>query len=429
MVRPAVVAVAFLLVVAPLAAAGPTPQIPSDQPSVLGTVPAATDTPRNDTPDDSPSETAFGGNVSDEIQENRTVNRLGPGSGPVTVGYLSPGPDLTSAVEMGDRDLEASFVFARHHQRYEAADNDTERRRVLETALDDAERQVERLYAQEAAAVRAYSNGTASKRQLSRDLARLDSQSESLLRALEEFWAQVEFEVRTGTPEDRFIDLRLALRSLESPLRDQVVTSVRGSDPSMQLHVTTGSNGVVLEGVTDIEYFRDTVRFDNRDESAADGFSVSDTTERVTELYPWAFPRAGGTQIDTALQFDLYAIGFNHPHGTTTVYLDGGTRETFREQQRLRLDQLPRENLSETNEGRLTVRIQRTAGVDTGGDNPFRVVVTNDTGAPVDAAVSVAGHSVGRTGEDGSRSFLATPRRFRVTVSTANETINVTIAG
>lgn len=348
---------------------------------------------------------------------NGTLNRLGLESGDVTSSYGTPGPDLTGMVATGDGQLEASYQLYYYQYRLENAANDTQRERYLDEALSYSETRLERLRNQEAAAIRSYHNGSASTRDLLRELARIDAEAEAVRNALDELKGYANDRRRVG-------DLQRGFESLEGPIRGHVRNSLAGEGDEVFVHVTTTRNGLVVEMVDDGEYLREAVRLDHR--KPGGDLVPFNLVERMSEFYPSTFDPDGGTVPESygkspTNDVQLLLVEFVVPQGSVTTYYDTGTEELYRETQRLRTDRLQTRTVVTGRDSDVEVTVNRTEE-----GNPIRINVT-ENGDPVDATIRIDGQRVGRTGADGVLWTLGTPGEYTVSALTYRETTNVTV--
>lgn len=366
------------------------------------------------------SSTLSDGGVADQDPEN-TTRRLSV-AGDVVTTHASPSPDLSEAALAADDRVEAQYLGRAAENRLAAAESSSARADIASAYLDEIAQRVDRLKSRERAAVRAYANDTISDAELLQTLARIDGRAAALDQALYTH-RRMDSAVSGYDGSDRRNRLRAELTMLRSPVREQIRSAFDGSDDreNTLTYVDATRDGVVVETLHDGDYLREAIRYDNRNDNATDTF-VDGTTPyeyAQTELYPWAFDNAQSIGIFPQRWNSRYRLTVTHDQGRVTAYIDGNSREAFREVQTLSVDRLPRTTATVESAEDLNVTIERTPA---GG--PLRFNVTDGEGTPVDATVEVNGDVVGRTGAGGELWTLQPRSDFFVTVS--HEGANVT---
>jgi hypothetical protein len=146
--------------------------------------------------------------------------------------------------------------------------------------------------------------------------------------------------------------------------------------------------------------------------------------DRVFEAYPWAAENPVGGYETNPYGSNIYSVLIKHSHGTLVTYFDGGTEKVFKEIQRKQLtgeNSLPPGPGVVNSSDNATLTVNRTYP---GG--PLRVQLTNETGAPLQGQVTVAGEPVGRTNAEGVLWTLGPTEQFAVTATHEDATVNVT---
>jgi hypothetical protein len=196
------------------------------------------------------------------------------------------------------------------------------------------------------------------------------------------------------------------------------------------VYVETADTGIVLSTMIGGTYVRETLRIDRRDQSASGSMTLLEAQNKVFEAYPWAAENPGGIETNP-YGSNIHSVSIEHSHGTLVTYVDGGTKEVFKEVQYKRLtgkNSLPPgpgvQNTTtssfDTSEN-VTLTVNRTYP---GG--PLRVKLTNETGAPLQGHITVAGEPVGRTNSNGVLWTLGPAEQFRVSATYEDTTVNVT---
>jgi len=321
-------------------------------------------------------------------------------------------------------------------------DNRTERRRIVERSADRLDARITALERREGRALERYNSGDISARTYLRELAAIDRAAGSLREAVSLLHT---YSSAVGQPvsERRIAAQKVRLLSLEGPVRAQVAASMYGDQPPTRVYIETSSQGVVLatidRGPFTQEYLREAYVPSARDPDGPDRFEQSGekleaARDQAAALYPWAFENQGGTSIGTftgepfLYNAGVYSVRVGHPHGTSRTYdlitfLDGGTRDVFREIQYKDLSAVPTVFADENTSDGVRLAVERTR---TGG--PMRVTVTNEaTGDPIQATVLVNGERVGMTDIEGERWVIAPGPTATITVVTEGTEVSTTV--
>lgn len=348
--------------------------------------------------------------------------------------YLSPDVDVGVAVGGDVAALRARHESLAFAGGLAADENRTERLGTIRERINLIRDRVSAVQTAHREARGAYLDGSLSRAGLARKLAILDARAA----ALESLRTTVERRTASLNPQPRSTltsaqNLEATLETLRGPairrLRDHFV----GNDSTDVVYVSVaGPQGLVLATVEDDTFYRDAVDESQRNPDGEDSFSqtgepeISVALRRAAALYPWAFENGNAAAPlrgygNTA----VYRITVQHTQGRLSTYLDGATSNVFREIQQLRVGAVtPTSERVTTAEG-LRLTINRT--YDTG---PMEVrVAQNGTGIPLDAAITVDGVVVGRTGEDGRLWTVQPVGQIPVTARTPEDTIVETTLG
>jgi hypothetical protein len=355
--------------------------------------------------------------------QNNTTAKL-PLTAVSAANYSTPRLDFaaTMAFDASEVDRQYHVAFVTHQ--LDAATSQSASDAIVEAYLDAVTAELDALATAEREAVQRYAAGESDADTLLVELAVVDRRA----RAIDNALTRIRFESPglSRSVLNRIENVRLELRSFQTPVREHVALAVTGDldgDPN-PLHVQAGPDGVVVEMLDGTTYHRNAIRFDNRDVGAVDQLGgLGAFQDRIEERYPWSYANRQDIAIDAYTQRNLYTATYGHPQGTMTTYVDGGTADVYREHQTLITTRLPVTERSTTTANNVSVTVVRTPD---GG--PIRVNVTNAaTGEPIDARIDVNGETVGRSGDDGELWWLATTTPFDVTVATAGVSINVTV--
>ena len=341
----------------------------------------------------------------------------------VVTGFETTDVDVGTTLRSDVTRIDAQFETLRFQEAFESAESDAERRQLLIGEVEALEAALEEERANEQQAYLAYHRGEITANELLVTLAQAYVRAETI-----SVRAGTILEVTNEVPDVSDAEVRTIQTStseLTGPVRANVVAALAGTGPSDRaIYVQAAENGIVLSTIDDNTFVREVYRADNRDPAQPDSLgSVTSAGDRATELYPWTFAAASGT--DVALSGDVYRVRATHPHGTLTTYLDGGTEAAFREVQEMHLDRLPVAEVAHSTEGNRTTVVERTYP---GG--PTRVTVLDDDGEPLDGAeVYVDDRLTGVTDANGEHWIVAPRGGYDVTVVHQSAMSTVSVRG
>ena len=324
-------------------------------------------------------------------------------------------------VVTGAIDADAGALVEAHaregvHEAYAAAETDRERRAVVRNATDAIERRTEALLANERTARESYLAGETTATAYVATLGRLHLRAA----ALETTVQMVHTLDEQSVDVERRLRLRGRLMALQGPVRAELASAIRGEGPSPRTFVGVSTNGLTLATLSDGQHIRETVRTDAWNDDPG-RLSFDDAQTRFAELYPWASEHTTEFSL-RALGSDVYDVEYAHTHGTIIASIDGTTGALFRETQTASLAALPVRDAKRTDAEDLSIGLSETYP-----GEPLRVTVTNATGEPVSATVSVDGTAVGNTGDDGIVWTISPAGSYPVTVTTDDATVEVRV--
>jgi hypothetical protein len=449
MSRPAALAVVALLLaagVAPAVTAGPTTPEGVTAPAATASEPApsnantpessanATDSNATDSSVDATDSNATDSSMpsasASMAPEDNTTRRLGLDG--ATVGnYTSVSLDFAGSMAFSAERVASEYRTTLVTVQLEQVQSTEARTAIVDAYLDGVVAEIDEIEAEQTAAIRAYHAGEIDAQTLLVRLAVVDMRA----RALEESMRRVQTASSPiGIPTDnRLQAITVELDSYESRIRSHVATAVTGELKTgvNEIHVTTSTDGLVVEMLTDRRYYRNAYRADNREPDAVDQFdrNIRVFRDRVRELYPWSTQGSiqRNSQVDTFVARNVYRTTYSHPQGSMAIYVDGGTRDVFREEQSLVLDRLPRAPSVGSQTANLSVSVTPTTAGSPVLVNVTRPASGNASATPLDAVVRVNGQTMGRTGDDGELWLIAPAGDYRVSVGHDGTTINVSV--
>ncbi|WP_158058630.1 DUF7094 domain-containing protein [Halorussus halophilus] len=306
----------------------------------------------------------------------------------------------------------------------QTAGSNTEKKQILNRYRFRIENRVISLQAEEQRVTQAFTNGSISASEYVRELGRIDAEAGEILRTTEELKRQSESVPGFTMPNIKGT-IRGKLLLVLGPVRHEVGASLRGVGDATRVYIAASESGIVLTTIDGGQYVREVVRRDQRKPGASKQLRLDEARALVFEQYTWAKNhQTRGTSTSPYGTTNAYSATIGHPHGQLTAYLDSGTEAVFKEVQYKSLmgnqPLPPGPGVTNTSDN-VTLVVNRTYP---GG--PLRLELRNETGSPVDGAVTVAGHRTLVTGQDGVAWTLGPIGKFRVSGTHDGTTVNVT---
>lgn len=357
-----------------------------------------------------------------QADESNTTSRLTV-SGDVVTSRAAPSHNLAETLSTADERMRTNFRVRTFETRLSAVGSTQARAAVADDALDDIAARTAALKRTEREAVRSFADGNITETRLLRTLASIDARAELLDNAVSEH-RRVSSSIAGYSASDRRQAISVELAMLQTPVRSELRESFSGGDGAAVAYVDASQEGVVVETLGDENYYREAVRFDNRNDNATDTFDgdAASVLGYVEDLYGWASDNKRGEVRLAGIYDGRWRVTVPHEQGELTTYIDGNTRSVFREIQTLQLNRLPHSDTIRTTGDEVNVTINQTPH-----NGPVQIRVTDGAGQPVAASVSINDDAVGRTGADGTVWTLEPRSHYLVSVSTGGETVNTTV--
>jgi hypothetical protein len=346
------------------------------------------------------------------------------GTDPARTAFDSPSLALGDSLTMDRDGFRTKLSVEVLDQQLAAAESDEQKKRILNQYRYRIENRIISLQAEEKRVTNAFINGTISRAEYLRGLGRIDTEVNEILALTEAMQLRAEsiprFQMKAQANA-----LRGKLVTLEGPVRGQISDMMRGKASQARVYVAASDTGVVLSSVVGNEFVREVVRTDRRDPGASNPNSRQEARDAITSQYSWAWNQSTSWGINSGFGgTNIHRMFFEHAHGRLVAYYDAGTEEVFKEVQHKRLTgehSLPPGPGVVNSSDNVTLAVNRTYP---GG--PLRVQLTNETGAPLQGEITVAGESVGRTNSNGVLWTLGPAEQFAVSATHDGTTVNVT---
>lgn len=345
----------------------------------------------------------------------------------LTVGDGEVSVDPGHATSNSFARMQTAYDLATLRGELEEADDPDEAMELVRADVDEYETMVDDAIATEREAYERYARGEISSAAFVAELGALYDRA-----AVLEEQADMYVDIVRGlpTPSDQqqvtllrgdLSQLKHEVTGLRGPVKADIAADLAGeSSRSSHVFLQASEDGYSVSTTGDGVFTRQVYVAHNRDRDGGSGFTNIETArERTAALYPWTFEQSIGT--DSVLRGGIYWNRIDHPHGTTTTYVDSGTERPFREIQETNLAAVPTvEAAAEVDDG-LAVTIDRTYA---GGPAQVHVADT-DTEEPVaGATILVDDRPVATTDQTGSAWFVTPGDRFVVTVEDGETAIS-----
>lgn len=333
----------------------------------------------------------------------------------------SPAADPGRSTSMSFNQLRASYDAGVFEGEVDATSSSDTQLTIVQDELALVEAELDDTMAEEAATFDAFHQGDISTAELFSEMGVLNERSQTLQFRLDHISQTVQGITSPLTQDQVRIvrgevsQLNMEAQTLEGPVRADSAAIVRGTATTdSPFHVHASRDGYVLSTIDSGLYTREITIVPNRDRDGGSGYTNDDTArDRAATLYPWTYQEAIATE--STLRGGIYWTSLDHPHGSTTMFLDGGTELPFREIHELDLITVPTVTEIESGDAEIDLDVARTYS---GG--PALVTVTEpDSDEPVsDVSVSVDNRSVSTTNADGEAWFISPPSTFELTIET-----------
>jgi transcriptional regulator with XRE-family HTH domain len=345
-------------------------------------------------------------------------------TGETTNGYASSTVDVAPVVDaahgVGEIELRERII----ERRLQEASTVDEQRQVLRQETEQVSEQVAELQGRERRALSRYERGEISAEELLRVLATVDTEARranELVSLLQDEAAQVPF---LSSTSDELQSLQIELATLYGPVREHAGEVLRGNALTTRVQVSVSGEAVAIATIRGDTYVREVTVPENLDTETTDQFeSENEVISRIGTLYPWAWTsETSSVRTYTNFENGFYRIDVDHAHGRLTSYVDGGTKNVFREIQYKSVERMPPGQQTVARANGTVLRMNQSF---VGG--PVEVRTLNATTAePVEGVVYLDGTRVGRT--TNGREWLVGPSgEYEVTVVT--DAGNVTVTG
>lgn len=334
----------------------------------------------------------------------------------------SPAADPARASSMSFTHLKASYDAGLLEADVDATSSSDTQISIVQDELETVEADLVEIMDDEAATFAAFDRGEIGAAELFAEMGVLTERSQALQFRLDHISQTVQGITSPLTQDQvRIIrgevsQLNMEAQTLEGPVRADSAAIVRGSSTAdAPFHAHASSDGYVLSSIDGSLYTREITVVPNRDRGGS-GYTNDDTArDRAATLYPWTYRESIATE--STLRGGIYWTSLDHPHGTTTMFLDGGTELPFREIHELDLITVPTVTELETGTADVQITVDRTYS----GGPALVSAIDPDTDAPVeDVAIQVDNQTVSQTDVNGEAWITSPPTAFDLTLETGN---------
>lgn len=372
----------------------------------------------------------IGGGVLYSTHDGTDVGPVGPPDfdsaerlllppGNLTVGNGGVSVDPGHATSNSFARMQTTYEISTLRGELEAVDDPDDALELVRADVDEYEAMVDDAIVTEQAAYEQYARGDSSSAAFLAELGALYDRS-AVLEEQADLYVDIVRGLPTPTDQQQVTLLRGDLSQLKhevsglrGPVKADLAADLAGeSVSSSHVYLQASADGYTVSTTDGGVFTRQVYVAENRDRDGGSGFTdIEAAREATAALYPWTFEHSIGT--DSVLRGGIYWVRIDHPHGTTTTYVDSGTERPFREIQETNLASVPTVEVATTVESDIAVTVDRTYA---GG--PAQVhVMDADVDEPIpDASVDVDDRPVTSTDETGAAWFVTPGDRFVVTV-------------
>lgn len=351
--------------------------------------------------------------------------------------YSDAGIDIGTTVETGSTQLHHRHDALAFEERFRQADSRAARSRLVGDQLATVESEYAQLDSQQDTAIAEFVAGETTAAEFLRTRMVVNAEATELLSTLNTVSSAPDTTTDYSLSQSQTDRLRTVegdLQTLNGPVGDRLQADATSAESQTMVYLEASDSAYMLATVTDDEYVRETRLDDERNatlpdqflaaaenDSETDRFDAAD--ERASELYTWLYDRQrpSFTYYGSSGIYEFTAI---HPNGELTSYIDAGTTDVFFEAQTRELGGID-DTTSETSVND-TLRVSLRRSTSTG---PMLVSATNnETGATVNATVTIDGHEVGSTGSDGVLWTVEPSGDYTVNATTSDNRTTVSVA-
>lgn len=382
-----------------------------------------------------PASTPLVGGTGDDDATVAQTAQVQPLSGQNTTSILLLGDETTTGYARSTVDIAPVVDAARGvagielrervvTSRLREASTVDRRRQVLRQETERLSEEVTDLRETERRALSRYERGEISGAELLRVLATVDREARranELTSLLQDEASQVQFLSATSR---RLQSLQVELATMYGPVRAHAGAVFRGEKEPTRIHLTVAGDAVALAVIDDNTYIREATEPANLDDTTVDQFSSeNEVIDRIGTLYPWAWA-SDTSSVRTYTNFEngFYRINVDHSHGQLTSYVDGSTKDVFREIQYKSLSRMPTGPPVTSQANGTTLQVNQSF---VGGPVEVQAFEADGTSSAVDGTVYVDGVRVGET-TNGRVWLLGPAGQYDVTVETGAGNVTVT---
>lgn len=345
-------------------------------------------------------------------------------------GRTTIGMDAGLATGTDGRELQVAYDLEAFQTAFAAADSDGNRSAAVDDYVETLQSRASVLESRHREVVSDYGEGDVAADALLRERAAIDAEARHLQSTVTQVRTVAREEPGYSLPDSldgRLHNVAGRFDVLQGPLAERAATLSSRPDASQDVYVEGSPDGYVFASVQGSNYVREAYVGSAVNESAPDQFVAAGESRviaaerRAEELYPWVRNNTLSKASRGWGSTDIYRYDATFTDGQITVYLDGGSTDTFREGQRVALDSIPVSATAETRNESVRMTVNRTFPT-----GPMQVSLTDtDAEESVDGTVVVDDRTVGTTGEDGH--LWAIEPRGQVTVRATTTDANLTV--
>ena len=341
--------------------------------------------------------------------------------------YTETGLDVSSAVASDADALRGELTRDSFRIQFEETPT-SDRQEFVDEMAASIQTRMESLDESHGSLIAAYSENELSADRLLGEYLRVIEQVEEhrlLISTVETVTAESDDASLSEDVQTEFDKVGAEILVLPTPVIDDYRDAVRSQSDQQSVYVQASADAIVLSTITPHRHTRQATLRGERivggtDQFAEDGDSrIVEAFERAEELYPSIRVSIGAPFAHTT----VYRVDSPQSQGELVSFIDGATRNVFHEIRSIdpALVNVTGTHQNSTDSLQLDVETTDPSG-------PMHVSVTDSTGSPVDATVTVGDWTVGSTDPNGELWTIQPLGELSVTATDGDdESVTVTL--
>lgn len=330
--------------------------------------------------------------------------------------------DAGAVVVLGTREIPRTV---RINQLDAALRNTSDKRAVIDAALDQVANLTNKLQKRQITVIQAYNNGELSTQAFLRELVIISKKANQLgiyVKAIESELLLLDGgSISIG---NRVNYLKHELDILTGPVRTRIQSALQGKSTAPNRYfVRTSAQGVVLATIDGDKYVREVYLAGARTApNTTDSHNFVEVSRHIKESYPRA-TNISDTKTTRKYEYGLYLFKYSNFDRSIRITVDKSSGNVFHEEREITIsdDNTVPGPTDKSEHYALTTRLTHPGGY-------MRILVTNRTnGHDLNSTISISNETIGVTGEEGGLYILQPGELTTINATINGETLSVTI--